>query len=57
MSRQLPEKPDLGFLKKQAKALLRGMPQRKLADAQHPLAKDYSFPKLKLERQMLRESM
>jgi ankyrin repeat protein len=44
MSRQLPEKPNLGFLKKQAKALLRGMPQRKLADAQHALAKDYGFP-------------
>ena len=44
MSRQLPEKPNLTFLKKQAKELLRGMPQGKLADAQHALAKDYGFP-------------
>jgi len=42
MSRQLPEKPNLRFLKKQAKELLRGMPQGKLADAQHALAKGCS---------------
>lgn len=44
MSRQLPEKPNLTFLKKQAKELLRAMPQTKLADAQHALANDYGFP-------------
>jgi len=43
MSRQLPEKPNLGYLKKQAKALLRSMRQGKLADAQHTLAKEYGF--------------
>src|SRR5271155_4842177 len=44
MSRQLPEKPNLEHLKKQAKELLRSMPQGKLADAQHTLAKEYGFP-------------
>jgi ankyrin repeat protein len=51
MSRQLPETPNLEHLKKQAKELLRGMPQSKLADAQHTLAKEYGFAtwaKLKL---------
>jgi hypothetical protein len=43
MSRQLPEKPDLAYLKKQAKELLRSMQQGKLADAQHALAKEYGF--------------
>ncbi len=43
MSRQLPEKPNLEYLKKQAKELLRGMRQGKLADAQHELAHDYGF--------------
>src|SRR5215831_19466632 len=43
MSRQLPEKPNLEYLKKQAKELLRNMPQSKLADAQHTLAKEYGF--------------
>jgi hypothetical protein len=38
MSRELPEKPNLEYLKKQAKELLRGMRQGKLADAQHALA-------------------
>ncbi len=50
MSRQLPEKPNLEFLKKEAKELLRSMGQGKLADAQHALARDYGFaswPKLK----------
>ncbi len=44
MSRQLPEKPNLEYLKKQAKELLRGMPLGKLADAQHTLANEYGFP-------------
>jgi ankyrin repeat protein len=43
MSRQLPEKPNLEHLKKQAKELLRNMPQGKLADAQHTLANEYGF--------------
>src|SRR5579872_2339944 len=43
MSRQLPEKPNLEFLKKQAKELLRTVGQGKLADAQHALAKEYGF--------------
>ncbi len=43
MSRRLPAKPNLEHLKKQAKELLRSMPQGKLADAQHTLAKDYGF--------------
>ena len=43
MSRQLPQKPNLGYLKKQAKELLRSMRQGKLADAQHTLAKEYGF--------------
>lgn len=44
MSRQLPQKPNLEYLKKQAKELLRSMPQGKLADAQHTLANEYGFP-------------
>jgi hypothetical protein len=43
MSRQLPEKPNLEFLKKQAKELLRSSQQGKLADAQHALSKEYGF--------------
>jgi hypothetical protein len=43
MSRQLPEKPNLEYLKKQAKELLRAMRQGKLADAQHTLANEYGF--------------
>jgi len=43
VSRQLPAKPNLGYLKKQAKELLRSMRQGKLADAQHTLAKEYGF--------------
>jgi hypothetical protein len=43
MSRQLPEKPNLEYLKKQAKELLRGMRHGKLADAQHTLANEYGF--------------
>jgi ankyrin repeat protein len=51
MSRQLPEKPNLEYLKKQAKELLRGMRQGKLSAAQHTLANEYGFAtwaKLKL---------
>lgn len=44
MTRQLPEKPNLEYLKKQAKELLRSMRQGKLADAQHALANEYGFP-------------
>ncbi|HEV3149310.1 MAG TPA: ankyrin repeat domain-containing protein [Acidobacteriaceae bacterium] len=43
MSRELPEKPNLEYLKKQAKELLRTNGQGKLADAQHALAKEYGF--------------
>ena len=43
MSRQLPEKPNLEYLKKQAKELLRGMRQGKLSAAQHTLANEYGF--------------
>ncbi len=43
MSRELPEKPNLEYLKKQAKELLRSNGQGKLADAQHALAKEYGF--------------
>jgi ankyrin repeat protein len=44
MSRQLPQKPNLEYLKKQAKELLRSMPGARLADAQHTLANEYGFP-------------
>jgi ankyrin repeat protein len=44
MSRELPERPHLEYLRKQAKELLRTMPQGKLADAQHTLANEYGFP-------------
>lgn len=54
MSRELPSKPNLEFLRKQAKELLpelqRENASAKLADAQHTLARDYGFaswPKLK----------
>jgi ankyrin repeat protein len=43
MSRQLPEKPNLQYLRKQAKELLRNTQKGKLADAQHALAKEYGF--------------
>jgi len=43
MSRQLPETPNLKFLKKQAKELLRRTRQGKLADVQHALANEYGF--------------
>jgi ankyrin repeat protein len=44
MSRELPPKPNLEYLKKQAKELLRTKQQGKLADAQHALANEYGFP-------------
>ena len=43
MSRQLPQKPNLEYLKKQAKEMLRSMRQGKLADAQRALANEYGF--------------
>ena len=43
MSRDLPEKPSLEYLRKQAKHLLRTTPHGKLADAQHTLANEYGF--------------
>jgi ankyrin repeat protein len=43
MSRELPERPSLEHLRKQAKVLLRSMPSGKLADAQHKLANEYGF--------------
>jgi ankyrin repeat protein len=45
MSRHLPQKPNLEYLKKQAKELQRRTPQGKLADAQLVLANEYGFPK------------
>jgi ankyrin repeat protein len=56
MSRQLREKPNLEYLKKQAKELQRNMPRGKLADAQHQLANEYGFAtwaKLKAHVQLL----
>lgn len=54
MSRQLPSRPNLDHLRKQAKDLLgdiqKGKPGWKLADAQHAIANGYGFaswPKLK----------
>lgn len=54
MSRHLPDRPNLEFLKKEAKALLDTLrqtePAAQLADAQHALARDYGFaswPRLK----------
>jgi Ankyrin repeat len=43
MSRQLPAKANLEYLKKEAKQRLRSMPQGKLAEAQHTLANEYGF--------------
>ena len=43
MSRELPAKPNLEYLRKQAKQLQRTMPQGKLSDAQHLLAREYGF--------------
>lgn len=54
MSRHLPDRPSLEYLKKEAKALLEDIQQRnpdaQLADALHQLARAYGFdswPKLK----------
>ena len=54
MSRNLPDRPNLEFLKKEAKTLLESMQRTatgvQLADAQFALARDYGFdswPKLK----------
>jgi hypothetical protein len=54
MSRDLPAHPNLDYLKKQAKTLLRTLklqaPHAQLADAQHALAREYGFtswPRLK----------
>lgn len=54
MSRELPSKPNLEFLKKEAKELLPHLlaenPAAKLSDAQYQLARDYGFvswPRLK----------
>lgn len=56
MSRNLPDRPNLEFLKKEAKTLLESMqrtdPSVQLAEAQHALARDYGFaswPKLKAQ--------
>jgi hypothetical protein len=47
MSSELPERPSLDHLKKQAKdrlaTLRQGSPAMRLADAQHALARDYGF--------------
>ena len=59
MSRQLPENPNLEYLKKQAKEMLRSLRQGKLADVQHTLANEYGFAtwaKLKTHVETLRLS-
>ena len=43
MSRELPAKPSLEYLRKQAKQLQRTLPQGKLSDVQHMLAREYGF--------------
>ena len=47
MSRQLPPRPNLEYLRKQAKELLEDVqrqdPSAQLADAQHALAREYGF--------------
>jgi ankyrin repeat protein len=43
MSRELPAKPSLEYLRKQAKQLQRTTSQGKLADAQQALAREYGF--------------
>ena len=55
MSRNLPDRPNLDYLKKEAKALLDQLQQSnaaaQLADAQHLLAQEYGFtswPKMKI---------
>jgi hypothetical protein len=52
----LPPKPNLEYLKKEAKALLRERTDWQLADAQHALALEYGFeswPKLKAHVELL----
>jgi len=49
MSRDLPEKPSLEYLRKQASQLFRTIPHGKLAGAQHTLANEYGFAKAKLK--------
>jgi len=43
MSRELPAKPSLEYLRKQAKQIQRTTSQGKLADAQYALAREYGF--------------
>jgi ankyrin repeat protein len=43
MSRELPAKPNLAYLRKQAKQIQRTTSQGKLADAQYALAREYGF--------------
>lgn len=43
MSRELPAYPSLEYLRKQAKQLQRTMPEGRLDDAQHALAREYGF--------------
>jgi ankyrin repeat protein len=43
MSRELPAKPSLEYLRKQAKQLQRTTSHGKLADAQHTLSREYGF--------------
>src|SRR5262249_15271947 len=63
MSRDLPARPNLEHLRKQAKDLLSELQQRdpalQLADAQHAIAREYGFarwPKLKAHVEWLRAS-
>jgi ankyrin repeat protein len=44
MSRELPERSSLEYLRKEAKKILRSDPGVKLADAQRRLANEYGFP-------------
>jgi hypothetical protein len=64
MPRQLPDRPDLNHLKKQAKDLLAELrprtPAMQLADAQHALAREYGFAswtKLKTHVESTRSSL
>ena len=43
MSRRLPKKPSLQYLKKEAKELLRTLPGSRLAHVQHLLANEYGY--------------
>ena len=54
MSRDLPARPSLDHLKKQAKDLVRGGAATRLADAQRLVAREYGFPSwTKLKRHVL----